>query len=219
MRARRMEGDARRDQIAQAVMELAAEHGTGAISIAAVAGRIGVAPSALYRHYASKDAMLSDTLDRMAARMRANLERARAESTGPLEALERLLMLQVGLIRGSRGLPYVVFSQGLGDSVAQRAQFAAFVRGFRARVAALFREAQEAGQVRADVPPENLAVAFIGLYVPPAILWNLTRGRFDIAAQARHAWAVFHDGIRARGDRAPRPARRSRAPRAQEKST
>lgn len=216
MRARRMEGDARRDQIAQAVLELAAEHGAGAVSIAAVAQRIGVAPSALYRHYPSKDAMLSATLERMAERMHVNLERARAEAAGPVEALERLLLLQVELIRRSRGLPFVVFSEGLGDSVAHREQFAAFVKRFRARLAALFREAQESGAVRADVPAENLAVAFIGLYVPPAILWNLTRGRFDITAQARRAWTVFHDGIRARPATAPRVPRRSRARRAQE---
>ena len=217
MRARRMVGDARRDQIAQAVLELAAEQGAAAISIAAVAHRIGVAPSALYRHFPSKDAMLSGTLDRMAERMEANVERARAGAAGPLQALERLLLLQVELIRHSRGLPFVVFSEGFGDSVAHREQFAGFVKRFRARLAELFREAQAAGDVRDDIPAENLAVTFIGLYVPPAILWNLTRGRFDITAQARRAWTVFHDGIRARSAPAPRAPRRSRAPRAQEK--
>lgn len=217
MRAQRMVGDVRRDQIAQAVLELAAEQGAGAISIAAVAHRIGVAPSALYRHFPSKDAMLSGTLDRVGERMHANLERARAESRDPLEALERLLMLQIDLIRASRGLPFVVFSEGLGDSVPHRRQFLEFVTRFRTRLAALFLEAQEAGAVRNDVPAENLAVSFIGLYVPPAILWNLTRGRFDITAQARRAWAVFHDGIRARSVPAPRAKRRTRAARAQEK--
>jgi AcrR family transcriptional regulator len=212
-----MMGDERRDQIAKAVMELAAERGAGAISIAAVAHRIGVTPSALYRHYPSKDAMLSATLDLMSERMGANVERARAGPGGPLQALERLLALQIELIRASRGLPFFVFAEGLGDSAAHRDQFHALVRKFRARLAALFREAQEQGQVRDDIPAENLAISFIGLYVPPAILWNLSRGRFDITAQARRAWTVFHEGIRARGAAAPRATRRTRAPRAQEK--
>jgi AcrR family transcriptional regulator len=202
-----MMGDERRDQIAKAVMELAAERGAGAISIAAVAHRIGVTPSALYRHYPSKDAMLSATLDLMSERMGANVERARAGPGGPLQEL----------IRASRGLPFFVFAEGLGDSAAHRDQFHALVRKFRARLAALFREAQEQGQVRDDIPAENLAISFIGLYVPPAILWNLSRGRFDITAQARRAWTVFHEGIRARGAAAPRATRRTRAPRAQEK--
>ena len=218
MRARRMMGDERRDQIAQAVMEIAAEQGAGALSIAAVASRIGVAPSALYRHYPSKDAMLSATLDRMSERMLANVERARAFAAGPVEALERLLELQIELIRTSRGLPFFVFAEGLGRGAAHRDAFHALVRRFRARLAALFREAQECGEARTDVPAENLAILFIGLYVPPAILWNLSRGRFDITAQARRAWAVFHDGIRLRGAAAPRRARRARTPRRQEKT-
>lgn len=219
MRAPRMVGDARRDQITQAVLELANEQGAGAISIAAVAHRIGVAPSALYRHYPSKEAILTSTLDRLAERMVGNLERARAAAPGPVEALERLLMLQVELIRSSRGLPFFVFSEGLGRSAVHREQFLGFIVRFRTRLAALFREAQASGEVRADIPAENLAVSFIGLYVPPAILWNLARGRFDITAQARRAWTVFHDGIRARSVPARRAPRRTRAPRAQEKNS
>jgi len=218
MRAKRMMGDERRDQIAKAVMALAAEEGASAISIAAVAHRVGVTPSALYRHYPSKDAILSATLDRMAERMETNLERARAAAAGPMEALERLLMLQVELIRESRGLPFFVMSEGFGDRATHREQFHALVRGFRAKLAGLFREAQAHGDVRSDIPPENLAVSFIGLYVPPAFLWNLSRGRFDITGQARRAWTVFHDGIRARGTTAPGAPRRTRAPRAQEKN-
>jgi TetR/AcrR family fatty acid metabolism transcriptional regulator len=218
MRARRMEGEARRDQIAQAVLALAAEQGTSAVSIAAVAHRIGVAPSALYRHYPSKDAMLSGTLERLSQRMLGNIERARASARGPVETLERLLLLQVELIRDNRGLPFVVFSEGTSRAAGHRERFLEFIVRFRAQLAALFREAQKAGEVRADIPAENLAVSFIGLYVPPAILWNLTRGHFDITAQARRAWTVFHDGIRARSVPATRARRRTRAPRAQEKN-
>lgn len=216
MRARRMMGDARRDQIAQAVMELAAADGAASVSVGAVARRIGVAPSALYRHFPSKDAMVSATLARMAERMVANLERARADSAGPLEALERLLQLQVDTIRASRGLPFVLLGEGLGGTPAHRAQFLAALQRFRGRVAGLIREAQAAGAVRRDLPAANLAVTFIGLYVPPAILWNLTRGRFDIAAQVRRAWTAFHDGIRAPGATAPRASRRARPRRSQE---
>jgi AcrR family transcriptional regulator len=218
MRAERMDRAARRDQITRAVLALAAEQGTAAVSIAGVAQRIGVAPSALYRHYPSKEAMLAGTLDRLAERMHLNLERARAAAAGPLEALERLLALQVELIREHHGLPFVVFSEGLGGGVSQRERFLGFIVRFREQLAGLIREAQSAGEVRDDVPAANLAVSFIGLYVPPAILWNLTRGRFDITAQVRRAWTVFHDGIRPRPAPAPRVRRRTRAPRARRRN-
>lgn len=218
MRAARMEGEARRDQIAQAVLAIAAEHGVSALSVAAVAHRVGVAPSALYRHYPSKQAMLAGTLERIATRMLDNVARSRAASAGALEALERLLMLQIELVRENRGIPFVLFSEGLHQSPEHRRLLTEFVARFRGALLGLFREAQREGQVRPDLDPESLAVHFIGLYVPPAILWNLTGGRFDITGQARRAWAVFHQGIRAEGAPVPRTRSRGRAARAKEKT-
>jgi TetR/AcrR family transcriptional regulator, fatty acid metabolism regulator protein len=212
----RMQGDARRDQIAQAVLALTARHGVGALSVASVAQHVGVAPSALYRHYPNKEAMLAGTLDRLATRVFDNLARARAESPGPLAAMERLLELQAELIRTHQGLPFVLFSEGLHRSPDHRRRLTSFMARFRRRLEALVREAQAAGEVRPELEPAAVAVHFIGLYVPPALLWNLTGGRFDIAAQTRQAWAVFHAGVRTRAGSRPRAPRRARIARTQE---
>ncbi len=209
MRAPRLHTETRRDQIAQAVLALAAEQGAASLSVAAVAERVGVAPSALYRHYPSKHAMLAATIDRLGTRMVANVARARAESDDALGALERLLMLQVRLVVENRGIPFVMFSEPVQRDVGHRRQMMLVIVRFRRALAGLIREAQRDGRIRPDLDPGALAVHFIGLYVPPAILWNVTRGRFDITAQARRAWAVFHAGIRP--SRAPRA--RSRRPR------
>lgn len=217
MRTPRLQGDVRRDQIVQAVLALAAENGLGAVSVATVAHRVGVAPSALYRHYPSKDAMLAGMLERLGTRLLDNIERARAGSADPLAALERLLFLQIEVIRENRGLPFVLFSETLTRNPAHRRALLAFVSRFRAALSHLVRTAQEAGKVRPELDPELVSVHFIGLYVPAAILWNVTGGRFDINAHARHAWDVFHQGIRtpAAGSapaagRAPRPHPRRR---------
>lgn len=211
-----MQGDARRDQIAQAVLALTARQGIGALNVAAVAERIGVAPSALYRHYPNKEAMLAGTLERLAARVLENIALAREAAPGPLAALERLLELQTELIRGHQGLPFVLFSDGLHRSVAHRRLLITIMARFRRGVEKLVREAQAAGEVRAELDPGAVAVHFIGLYVPPALLWNLTGGRFDITAQTRNAWSVFHAGIRARDASSPRAPRRARTARSQE---
>ena len=67
--------------------------------------------------------------------------------------------------------------------------------------------------VRTDVPADSLAVSFIGLYVPPAILWNVTGGRFDITGQVRRAWQVFRDGVRPVPVPVSRPRPRARVAR------
>ncbi len=213
MRAERLQGEVRRDQIAQAVLALVAEHGMSALSVAAVAHRVGVAPSALYRHFDSKEAMLAGTIERVAGQMLGNLERARAAARDPLEALERLLLLQAELVRGNRGMPFVLFSESLQRSAEHHERMVGFMGRFLGALMELIREAQEAGQVRDDLPAQTIAITFIGLYVPPAILWNMSRGRFDITGQVRRAWQVFRDGVRPPSAPASGPRPRARAAR------
>jgi AcrR family transcriptional regulator len=198
----------RRDQIARAVLALTADRGVGGINVAAVARRVGVAPSALYRHYASKDAMLAATIERIGARMLANVERARSGSPDPLVALERLLMLQVDLVRQNRGIPFLLFGDGVQRSPGHRRRLLRFLSSFRSALVDLFAEAKRRGRVRAGLDPAALAVQFIGLYVPSAILWNVTRGRFDMKVQAHRAWTVFHEGICVRARTTTRGRRR-----------
>jgi len=59
--------DARRPEILDAALAIAAERGLEALSMRAVAQRIGVTPMALYGYYRSKDEMLDDLLGRLLA--------------------------------------------------------------------------------------------------------------------------------------------------------
>src|SRR3569833_4353934 len=62
-----MTSDARvvrtREALRQAMIELAAEHPLEAITVRAVAARAGVGYATFFRHYADKEALLSDVAD------------------------------------------------------------------------------------------------------------------------------------------------------------
>lgn len=207
MRATRQQTETRRDQITQAVLALVAEQGASALSIAAVAHRVGVTPSALYRHYPSKEAMLAGTIERIAERLVVNVARAREASDRAIDALERLLDLQVQLVRENRGIPFVMFSEAVQQSTAHRKPVMDRMGAYLRSLASLVREAQEQGDIRAELDAGVVAVTFVGLYVAPGILWNVTRGRFDVTAQVRRSWSVFLDGVRPTTARSPRPRR------------
>jgi len=204
-------GAERRDEIARAVFGIVAEKGAGGISVAAVAHRVGVAPSALYRHYAGKDAMIDDALERLGARVAANLERARASAGTPLGALEAFLGLHTEFIREYRGFPLMIFSDLVFQDPARRARVAAMLAAARGAVAELVRAAQRRGEARAELDPETAGFVFFGLFIPAGIHYHLTGGRFDITGHARRAWACYLAGLAAR---APRSSRARRAPRA-----
>ena len=78
----KLESSVRRQQIAEAALSLVADRGLSRLSIAAVARRVGLVPSGIYRHFKSKDEMLLAVLDRMEARLAANVRpRARRRPT------------------------------------------------------------------------------------------------------------------------------------------
>lgn len=204
--------DVRRGQIARAVLAIAAEGGLADLSVAAVARRVGLAPSALYRHFPSKEAMLETMLERLGAQLLENVERARAEARDPLDALERLLKLHVSIVRESRALPLSLLSEGFFHSPRRRARLLHVIGRYRRAIAGLVLEAQALGLVRRDVAADTLAIMFIGLLQPAAFLWHLSAGRFGLTSHTRRAWAVFHTSIHT--PRAPARRVRPRARRA-----
>src|SRR5215210_7812840 len=66
-RTRRPRGSLSREVILDAAEEVAAQ-GFGALTMRAVAGRLGAVPMALYNHFATKDALVDALLDRVLGR-------------------------------------------------------------------------------------------------------------------------------------------------------
>src|SRR5665647_2638995 len=89
----------RRAQIAEASMSLVANQGLRRFSVAAVARRVGIVPSGIYRHFKNKDEILGAMLDRVEERLLANVEEARAENADPVECLKGVLMRHIRMIR------------------------------------------------------------------------------------------------------------------------
>ncbi|MCA0144100.1 TetR/AcrR family transcriptional regulator [Blastococcus sp. LR1] len=86
----------RREQILQAAAQLFAERGSRAVGVDDVGAAVGVTGPAIYRHFASKDAMLAEMLLRISERL-AEGGRARVAAAGadPEAQLRALIDFQV----------------------------------------------------------------------------------------------------------------------------
>jgi AcrR family transcriptional regulator len=197
MSLEKLETGVRRAQIAGAALEVLAAGGPKALSVGAVARRVGLVPSAIYRHFKSKDEMLTAAIGLFRERLAENLQAVRAESPDALARLENLLNRHVRMIRDNIAMPRVVFSEGLAGGPAEaRKLVLGNIRLYLDGVAAIVREGQAAGAVRREIDPDTTALMFLGLIMPAAILWHLTAGGFDVTRHAVRSWAVFRDAIR-----------------------
>jgi AcrR family transcriptional regulator len=199
MRAAKLHTDIRQEQIVQAALSVVASHGLQGLTVQRVARQLGLAPSAMYRHFRSKDEVLTAILALIHTRLLGNVRAICEEVADPLERLERLLWRQLQLIRDTPAIPRIVFSdEGSHGHPERQAAVYRIIRGYLVRVGDLMRQGQHAGRIRADVTPDTLALLFLGLIQPPAFLWHLSGEAFDLTAHTDQAWQVFSGAIVAR---------------------
>ena len=197
--AEKLHTEIRQDQFAQAALGLVATHGLKGLSVARVAHRVGVVPSAVYRHFASKDELLDAVIGLIRDRLAQNVLKASQECKDALGCLQRLLMLHAQLIRENQGAPRIVFSEEtFSGNPHRKAAVHEIVRGYLKRVADMVRRGQEEGQIRHDLDPTTVSLMFLGLVQPAAILWQLSDGGIDVTKHAERAWQIFAEAIRAR---------------------
>lgn len=202
MRAKKVSTEVRRGQIAEAALVLVGRGGWRAFSLEALADEVGVVPSAIYRHYAGKGAVLDAVLRLISRRLAENVLSARREAVGSVERLRVLLERHMRMVCESRGIPRVIFSEEvIGGDRARRARLHALLRAYLGRVSEILREGQATGRVRRDIRPGTLAVMFLGLVQPATMLHLTSDGRFDAMGFQREAWVAF-EGMLVTKDRA-----------------
>ncbi len=194
----KLDTEIRQEQFAEAALNIIGAQGLRGLSIARVAHRVGLVPSAVYRHFASKDDLLDAVLALIRDRLLGNVTAVCGETTEPLECLRRLLMRHAQLVRENKGIPRIIFSDEVfAGHPHRKATVHEMLRSYLKRVAEIVRLGQEKGQIRSGLDQSTLALMFMGMIQPAAILWRLSDGGIDITKHAERAWQIFSDGIRA----------------------
>lgn len=192
MRAQKTETEARQEQIIEAALELIGAEGVNALSIAGIAERVGIVPSALYRHFKSKDDVLEAVLELLRKRLLVIVAQTRKESSEAVQRLKSLLNRHASMLSENRAIPHVVFSDGIYTGHPERkAKVAQLITGYIDKIKEIVEEGQQEGTIREDVVPMTVAIMFLGMILPAAVLWNVSEGRFDMIAHVENAWQSF----------------------------
>jgi AcrR family transcriptional regulator len=198
MAKRRFGTDIRREQIAEAALDIVRTQGIKALNVAAVSKKMEMVPSALYRHFKSKDEIVTAVLELIGRRLNAHFQQVANEQLDPLEKLRLLLMQHVELINSNNAIPRVIFSEEvLGGNPNKRQQLFGIIEKVLENVATIIRDGQRQGIIRSDLAAKNLAVSFLGMIQPAAIIWSLSSGEFDLVRHSQAAWKLFSASLQA----------------------
>jgi AcrR family transcriptional regulator len=192
MSARKTDTQQRQEQITQAALDLINDQGVSGLSIAGIARQVGIVPSALYRHFASKDAVIDAVLDLIRQRLLDNVVHVREQTDVPLEQLRLLLIRHAFLLDENRAIPSVVFSEAVYTGAPERkSRVTSIITDYLKEIQAIIALGQQDGSIHKKIEPATAAVLFMGMILPAAILSNISEGLFDITAHVKNVWPAF----------------------------
>jgi AcrR family transcriptional regulator len=181
-------------------------------SLEAVAARAGVGIGTLYRHFPTREALYEAVYRREVEQLGELAEHLKKEGD-PVDALRRWLRSNVEFVATKKGMTAALALAALDSSKLHSYSFDRLTKA----VGTLLDRAVAAGEIRADIRPEDLIRALVGLcYMHDQPGWQATVLRL---------LDVFVDGLRVRrepavgsskvpprraSDKTGKPARRPR---------
>lgn len=139
-----------RDAALDAVASLVAQHGLTSVTMSRVAEQSGIGRATLYKYFPDAQALLAAWHERQIADHLQRLTAIRSRSGTPAERLEAVLEAYAVITHDHPGTePAVLLHQGDHVHRAQR-HLLEFLQD-------LLTEGAHAGEIRDDVPPEELA--------------------------------------------------------------
>jgi len=165
----------REQAILAAARALAAEHGMGAVQIAAVAERAGIAAGTVYRYFPSKTDLVAELVAAVAARELAAMRAAADAAPGPLSALAAAIATFAARALRQRSLAWAMTAEPVD------AEINAVRLDFRQALASELETRIKAAIAGKHLPGQDARVA------APAVLGALVEGLIGPLAPSQHA--------------------------------
>jgi AcrR family transcriptional regulator len=189
--------DERRAVIIESVIALAGSQPPGTITTAAIAGHMRLTQGALFRHFASKDAILQAVMEWVAERLLSRVDKAIADAASPVVALEAVFMAHVSFVSEHAGVPRLMFSELQGAPQSARKRLVqTLLRGYGERLHRLLEAGKAQGELDAALDTAAAANLFIGT-IQGLVMQSLLLGDAGLVRQrAPGVFAIYLRGIR-----------------------
>ncbi len=192
----RKSGEERREEIVQAVIELAACDSGGPLSTQAIADRVGIAQPTVFRHFSTREKILQAVIEWIARHLLGLVGSIAAGSGSAAERLQHLVARQLEFISRHRGLPRLLFSERLHqDSSMLKASVGKVMDSWTRTVAGLIAEGREDGSMRAELDAEETARLVLAMIQGLVMRWSISDFEFDLPGQAQAIWRLLEPAL------------------------
>lgn len=189
----------RKAEIIDAALRLADKVGPDRLTTSAIADAVGVTQPAIFRHFPKKQDLWQSVAERIGATMEARWDKARSLDDTPIDQICVLVAGQLRLIQTTPAITAILFSRELhAKNQGLRRAFFELLGRFHQVLAGLAADARDAGELRSDLAPNDVASLILGLVQGLAVRWSISGRGFDLADEGSRLLAIQLDGF-ARG--------------------
>lgn len=203
---KRLGADERREEIIRVTLDLAARQGVDDVTTQDMAQAMGLTQGAVFRHFASKDAIWLAVIQWVRDRLMAVLGRAAAEGRDPLDSLQRMFFAHISFIADHPAIPRVLMSEHLhGRTSALRRLVTEVMLGYEAKITSLLDEAKSQGLARQDLDAHAAATLYIGMIQGLVLQASILRDQRTLPAEAARTFPIYLHSIRSTPEQGIRP--------------
>lgn len=182
---KRKSAEVRRHDIIEAAMDIIRHEGVAKLTTRSLSKAVGIAQPTLFLHFGNKSHVLVALVDTIQENLQKEMAGLGLARLTPLERLKAVIRAHLNFIQKQPGIPRLLFSEALqsGDPLF-RDRMNELVLFFLNFISDLIGAAQEKGEIRADIVPQQNACILIAMVQGLAFRWILSDHRFELAEQA-----------------------------------
>ena len=171
----------RQSEIVHAAIKLIGAGGIQSLTIKNLSSEIGVAESAIYRHFSSKTEVLSTLLDYLAFIVNSQADSVSKLKTAPFEKIKKMIESHLKLFVDNPPYAVVVLSDGLykNEKYLQE-RIINIMEKMKSTFLKIIDEGKKADEIRKDISTDQIAFIIMGSVRLTITQWSLSGFGFDL---------------------------------------
>ena len=198
---RRLSTEERQSEIIRVAVELAAEKGVDSVTTQDMADAMQLTQGAIFRHFATKDDIWVAVMQWIRERLMQVLNKAAADATDPLDAIERMFLAHVAFISKHPAIPRLLFSELLHKKNSKLRQLIQeIISGYETRIAGLLEAAKTQSLISPGLDSKSAAVLYIGMIQGLVMQASIFGGKRSLLQEAEKTFPIYLHGIKKHSD-------------------
>jgi len=186
----------RQKQIADAAAKIIVKYGSEHVTIKKIAKEVGISETAIYRHFKSKQDLLSFLINNVEKNLLSEFENGHSNSPYTLKILEDTIKSHMSRVVEKRGVSFLIIDEiiSLGDKKLNN-NVNSVINKYTGRIQEILEKSRDAGIIKPGVDLEAAAIMFFGMTQGLVNIWTLSQNNFNLEEKYSAAWDVFRNAI------------------------